>query len=311
MVTTIISTPGIALGTTRAPTVVTPTGLKYTPVPNSAVTGRAAAITAVPQTSVSGVIPAGMTIIRAPSTIAIQPKPQVITVGGKQLISAQGTPTGAVAAASGQVVHLVKTSGGLIKPIKLVSTTPTLAPKPVTPQQTSPIVTLPTATKVIKTIPTTVLPRPATMKPILISGAPARPVQAVMSTTSGTLHRAPGQQIVIMSPTVSSPVISGGQNVFFSPTTQVARQQLAQTPPQASVIKRESNDTVFGDVPSTTDSIDEHDFETDGLNLPQLDGTVDDEDDSSGSTGKQSNTSARRGGRGSSRLGLELGIGRE
>lgn len=311
MGTTITSTPGIALGTSRTPTVVTPTGLKYTPVPSSAVTGRAAAITAVSQSPVSSVTPTGATIIRTPSAIAIQPKPQVIAVGGKQVVSTQGTPTAAVATGSGQVVHLVKTSGGLIKPIKLVSTTPAIAPKPVIPQQTSPIVTLPTATKVIKTIPTSVLPRQPTVKPILISGASTRPGQAIMAATPGTLHRAPGQQIVIMSPAVGSPVISGGQSVFFSPSAQVTRQQPVQIAPQVSVVKRESNDAVFGDVSNTTDDMNEHAFEHDGLNIPQLDGTVDDDDDSSGSVSRQSNTNARRGGRGSSRLGLELGIGRE
>lgn len=61
----------------RGPTVVTPTGLKITPVPGSAVAGRAAAIAAVAQQSLSaGGAHSGHTIIRS-SCPPIAPK-QVI-----------------------------------------------------------------------------------------------------------------------------------------------------------------------------------------------------------------------------------------
>lgn len=68
-------------GTQRGATVVTPTGLKITPVPGSAVTGRAAAMAAVSQQSVPSSGAGGTTtIIRTATGLGIGGKTQPVSV---------------------------------------------------------------------------------------------------------------------------------------------------------------------------------------------------------------------------------------
>ncbi|CAL8106485.1 unnamed protein product [Calicophoron daubneyi] len=306
----LLSTTGTNLANQRGPTVVTPTGLKITPVPGSAVTGRAAAL-AAQQSSVGGITPSGATVLRASSGFGVAGKQQVITVGGKQIMSAvsiaspnlslaQGNAGGVVSTA-GQVVHLVKTPGGLIKPIKLLSATSgsiTPVPKTITVQQSSPLGTVSsTGAKVIKAIPASMLQKSATGKPILItSGAVCRPGQSIVQT-AGSVHRPTGQQIVIMNPT-------GGQ---------IIRQQIpGSTPAQVTVVRRDSAELSHNQNVGSG-SVHDDNVTEDGVGIPQLDGTADDDDDSETPAGDKILPSkmTRRGNRGASRLGLELGIGHE
>ncbi|KAA3680030.1 host cell factor [Paragonimus westermani] len=337
---TVLSVPVSTFGTPRAPTVVTPTGLKYTPVPGGAVTGRAAAMAAVAQQSSAGVTSVGPTIIRATPSIAVASKQQVIAVGGKQVVSiaspniplAHVNASGAAVSSAGQVVHLVKTSGGLIKPIKLVPTgaaaTGTV-PKTLGVQQTSPLnnaSSTMSGTKVIKTIPATVLQKPSSGKPIIISsGAVSRPGQSTVQPSTAVHRSAAGQQFVIMNSAVgTSPIptgvsVGGSQNVFFTSTTS-GRQQVA--PAQITLLRREVND-VFASSQSTIEHGVEHDADEENvMGLPQLDGAVDteEEEEEGEEEGKEvgskpsnrlSAPCIRRATRGASRLGLELGIDRE
>ncbi|GAA49396.1 host cell factor [Clonorchis sinensis] len=330
--TTVVSPSGTTLGAPRAPTVMTPTGLKYTPVPGSAVTGRAAAMAAATQhTTVSGISTTGATIIRASPGLCVPGKQQVITVGGKQVVSAvplgspgvsiaQGTTPGA-ASTTGSVVHLVKTATGLIKPIKLLSTSPTptgSVPKTITVQQNSTTSTVPAA-KVIKAIPASMLQKPTTGKPILItSGTVPRAGQPGLQTP-GAIVRPAGQQIVIVNPTAGASSLSGGasvgghQNVFFSSPggTHATRPQV--TPSQVTLVRREPIESTTSVPQRSTDVDPGNDFDGENMHIPQLDGTADEEDDTSKAGTKQAGTAGRRGGRSatSSRLGLELGIVRE
>ncbi|CAH8499832.1 unnamed protein product [Schistosoma rodhaini] len=260
----------------RGPTVVTPTGLKITPVPGSAVTGRTATIATVAQHS-SGVNPCGPTIIRS-SCPPIAPKQHLITVGGKQVVSAVSVAnnSGVVNSNPNQVVHIVNKSTGLIKPIKLVSTTTSssTASKTITVQQAS-VGTGVSVPKVIKAIPATMLQMSASGKPILIAGGGVcRPGQTTVQV-SGPVHRPTGQQIVIMSPTISSSAaIPASSNLYLSSggaTSQIIR-QANQT--QVTLVRRDPYDSTHGnanDPSNNTSSI----LQT----IPQLDGTIDDDDD--------------------------------
>uniref|UniRef100_A0A5K4EIA2 Host cell factor (DHcf) n=1 Tax=Schistosoma mansoni TaxID=6183 RepID=A0A5K4EIA2_SCHMA len=266
----------------RGPTVVTPTGLKITPVPGSAVTGRTATIATVAQHS-SGVNPCGPTIIRS-SCPPIAPKQHLITVGGKQVVSAVSVAnnSGVVNSNPNQVVHIVNKSTGLIKPIKLVSTTTSssTASKTITVQQAS-VGTGVSVPKVIKAIPATMLQMSASGKPILIAGGGVcRPGQTTVQV-SGPVHRPTGQQIVIMSPTISSSAaIPASSNLYLSSggaTSQIIR-QANQT--QVTLVRRDPYDSTHGnanDPSNNTSSI----LQT----IPQLDGTIDDDDDDVGEDG--------------------------
>ncbi|KAF7244967.1 hypothetical protein EG68_11272, partial [Paragonimus skrjabini miyazakii] len=180
--------------------------------------------------------------------------------------------------------------------------------------------------KVIKTIPATVLQKPSSGKPIIISsGALSRPGQSTVQPSAAVHRSAAGQQFVIMNSAVgTSPIptavsVGGSQNVFFTSTTG-GRQQVA--PAQITLLRREVND-VFSSSQNTLDHGVEHDADEENVTgLPQLDGTVDTEEEEeeeeegggeleSKSSNKLSAPSIRRATRGASRLGLELGIGRE
>ncbi|CAH8501252.1 unnamed protein product [Heterobilharzia americana] len=278
-----------ATAVASGPTVVTPTGLKITPVPGSAVTGRGASIATVAQHS-SSINPCGPTIIRS-ACPPIAPKQHLITVAGKQVVSAvsiQGSNSlpivannsGVVTSSPNQVVHIVNKSTGLIKPIKLVSTTTSSAvSKTITVQQTSTgtgasNVVVP---KVIKAIPASMLQMSASGKPILIAGSSVgRPGQTTVQV-SGSVHRPTGQQIVIMSPSISGSSSVGvpvSSNLYLSSgggTCPIIR-QANQT--QVTLVRRDQYDPTrassVNDTTTTTSTI----FQT----IPQVDGTVDDED---------------------------------
>ncbi|CAH8472274.1 unnamed protein product [Schistosoma turkestanicum] len=280
----------------RGPTVVTPTGLKITPVPGSTVTGRTAAIATVAQHP-TGVNPCGPTIIRS-SCPPIAPKQHLITVGGKQMVSAVSVANnssggGVVTSNPSQVVHIVNKSTGLIKPIKLVSTTTpsSTASKTITVQQTSVGATTGGSgvPKVIKAIPATMLQMSASGKPILIAGGSVcRPGQTTVQV-SGSVHRPAGQQIVIMSPTISSTgTIPASSNLYLSSgggttTGQIIRQA---NQPQVTLVRRDPYDTTHGvggvggntNDPSSNNT-NTHTTPSILQTIPQLDGTVDNDDD--------------------------------
>ncbi|CAH8472259.1 unnamed protein product [Schistosoma turkestanicum] len=279
----------------RGPTVVTPTGLKITPVPGSAVTGRTAAIATVAQHP-TGVNPCGPTIIRS-SCPPIAPKQHLITVGGKQMVSAVSVANnssggGVVTSNPSQVVHIVNKSTGLIKPIKLVSTTTpsSTASKTITVQQTSVGATTGGSgvPKVIKAIPATMLQMSASGKPILIAGGSVcRPGQTTVQV-SGSVHRPAGQQIVIMSPTISSTgTIPASSNLYLSSgggttTGQIIRQA---NQPQVTLVRRDPYDTTHGvggvggnaNDPSSNNT-NTHTTPSILQTIPQLDGTVDNDE---------------------------------
>nr|CAH8837693.1 unnamed protein product [Trichobilharzia regenti] len=261
----------------RGPTVVTPTGLKITPVPGSAVTGRAASIATVAQHS-GGINPygGGTTIIRS-TCPPIAPKQHLITVAGKQVVSAVSVGSnnvpivannsGVVTSNQNQVVHIVNKSTGLIKPIKLVSTTTTTSsqsvPKTITVQQASAGTATTPVPKVIKAIPATMLQMSPAGKPILIAGGGvARPGQTTTVQVSGAVHRpAGGQQIVIMSPGTTGHQIIRQANP--TQVTLVRRDQYDATTHASSVTGSGSNDAT-----NTAPTI----LQT----IPQVDGTTDD-----------------------------------
>ncbi|THD21134.1 Host cell factor [Fasciola hepatica] len=315
-----------ATGAQRGATVVTPTGLKITPVPGSAVTGRAAAMTAVAQQSVANSGAAGTTtIIRTATGLGIGSKTQPLITVGKPLgsIMSVGSPslpgsaTGVSTSASttGQVVHLVKTPGGLIKPLKLVSTAPVTAsgtaPKTITVQQASSVGSTSTVTKVIKAIPATMLQKSTTGKPILITTAGvARPAQTIMQPVSTAMHRPAGQSIVIMNSTAG-----------------MRSQPMMTTAGQVTLVRRDSIEP-----PIQAGATDDGEMEN-NPRIPQLDGAADDEDDdgdrneaaqeteepgesqdiasSTGSSKKVHVTRASIRSTTSTRLGQELGIAGE
>ncbi|CAH8499024.1 Host cell factor 2, variant 2 [Schistosoma haematobium] len=298
----IIPNSCVTMAGQRGPTVVTPTGLKITPVPGSAVTGRTATIATVAQHS-SAVNPCGPTIIRSPCP-PIAPKQHLITVSGKQVVSAVSVANNSGVANSNpnQVVHIVNKSTGLIKPIKLVSTTTSssTASKTITVQQAS-VGTGVSVPKVIKAIPATMLQMSASGKPILIAGGGVcRPGQTTVQV-SGSVHRPAGQQIVIMSPTISSSTaVPASSNLYLSSggaTSQIIRQG-NQT--QVTLVRRDQYDSTHGnanDPSNTTSSI----LQT----IPQLDGAIDDDDDDVDEDGGSAKTDA------SSVILLESNLGKE
>ncbi|CAH8837333.1 unnamed protein product [Trichobilharzia szidati] len=296
----------------RGPTVVTPTGLKITPVPGSAVTGRAASIATVAQHS-GGINPYGGTTIIRSTCPPIAPKQHIITVAGKQVVSAVSVGSnnvpivannsGVVTSNQNQVVHIVNKSTGLIKPIKLVSTTTTTSsqsvPKTITVQQASVGTASAPVPKVIKAIPATMLQMSPAGKPILIAGGGvARPGQTTVQV-SGAVHRpAGGQQIVIMSPGSTT----GHQIIRQANPTQVTlvrRDQYDATTHASGVTSSGSNDATNA-APTILQTI------------PQVDGTTDDsqgggvvgkannvnnDDDHDGDAASVTNTTVESGGK--------------
>ncbi|KAL5965845.1 Host cell factor 1 [Taenia solium] len=199
----------------RVPTVVTPTGLKITPVPSSAVTGRAAILVAAQSQQQH---PQSTGLIRATNVVAAPTKPQIIAAGtAKQIVTSNAGASSGIAVGSvpssvtpggsgsaGSVVHLVKTPTGLIRPIKFLSPANAIgqqqhinvSPKTIsihTPQGSNP--------KVIKAFPANVIQKSGAGKPILItSGTSARPVTpAADSTSNNSVSRQP--QVVIVGST--------------------------------------------------------------------------------------------------------------
>ncbi|CAH8494740.1 unnamed protein product [Schistosoma intercalatum] len=229
---------------------------------------------------------------------------QLITVSGKQVVSAVSVANNSGVANSNpnQVVHIVNKSTGLIKPIKLVSTTTSssTASKTITVQQAS-VGTGVSVPKVIKAIPATMLQMSASGKPILIAGGGVcRPGQTTVQV-SGSVHRPAGQQIVIMSPTISSSTaVPASSNLYLSSggaTSQIIRQG-NQT--QVTLVRRDQYDSTHGnanDPSNTTSSI----LQT----IPQLDGAVDDDDDDVDEDGGSAKTDA------SSAILLESNLGKE
>ncbi|CAH8502344.1 unnamed protein product [Schistosoma haematobium] len=229
---------------------------------------------------------------------------QLITVSGKQVVSAVSVANNSGVANSNpnQVVHIVNKSTGLIKPIKLVSTTTSssTASKTITVQQAS-VGTGVSVPKVIKAIPATMLQMSASGKPILIAGGGVcRPGQTTVQV-SGSVHRPAGQQIVIMSPTISSSTaVPASSNLYLSSggaTSQIIRQG-NQT--QVTLVRRDQYDSTHGnanDPSNTTSSI----LQT----IPQLDGAIDDDDDDVDEDGGSAKTDA------SSVILLESNLGKE
>ncbi|KAH8858979.1 Host cell factor 1 [Schistosoma japonicum] len=282
----------VTVASQRGPTVVTPTGLKITPVPGSAVTGRTSAIASVAQHS-SGINLCGPTLIRS-SCPPIAPKQHLITVGGKQMVSAVSVTnnSGVTTSNPNQVVHIVNKSTGLIKPIKLVSTTTsssTIPTKTITVQQASVGSGVSGVPKVIKAIPATMLQMSASGKPILIAGGSVgRPVQAPVQV-SGSIHRPTGQQIVIMSPSISSSgSISASSNLYLTSggaTNQIIRQS---NPAQVTLVRRDLYDSAHGNLSDSDNTTTSSILHT----IPQLDGTIDDGDDDEADTNTENDAAS-------------------
>uniref|UniRef100_A0A0X3NKA8 Host cell factor Kelch-repeats domain-containing protein n=1 Tax=Schistocephalus solidus TaxID=70667 RepID=A0A0X3NKA8_SCHSO len=255
----------------RIPTVVTPTGLKITPVPGSAVTGRAAIVAAA---QAQQQLPQTGNLLRAATVVSAANK-QFIPVGGKQILTTNsGTTTltvGSVTSApgaplaGGSVVHLVKTPTGLIRPIKFVSTSTassaqqlSVGSKTVSVQ--SPINTNP---KVIKAFPANVFQKSASGKPIFItSGTPTRPLTPIVEQTGsarfqGVISGPRQQQVVIVGSAggvmTSLATTSAPSNIIWSTQAQISPQAT-----QTTVGQEGCNQTV--------------------TRLPQFDGTADEED---------------------------------
>nr|VZI23635.1 unnamed protein product [Spirometra erinaceieuropaei] len=255
----------------RVPTVVTPTGLKITPVPGSAVTGRAAIVAAA---QAQQQLPQSGNLLRTATVVSAANK-QFIPVGGKQLLTTNsGTTTltvGSVTSApgaplaGGSVVHLVKTPTGLIRPIKFVSTSTASSAQQLnvgtkTISVQSPIGTNP---KVIKAFPANVFQKSAPGKPIFItSGTPTRPLTPVVEQTGSvrfpSVASGPRQQQVVIVGSAggvmtSLATTSAPSNIIWSNQAQIASQVT-----QGTVGQEGCNQTV--------------------TRLPQFDGTADEDD---------------------------------
>ncbi|EUB63789.1 Host cell factor 1 [Echinococcus granulosus] len=254
----------------RVPTVVTPTGLKITPVPSSAVTGRAAILVAAQSQQQH---PQSAGLIRAANVVTAPTKPQIIAAGtAKQIVTSNAsgssgitlssvtssaTPSGS--GSTGPVVHLVKTPTGLIRPIKFLSPANAVgqqqhigvSPKTISihaPQGSNP--------KVIKTFPANVIQKSGAGKPIFItSGTSARPATpAVDNASSNSVSRQP--QVVIVGST-GNMVNTGQGNVCAAPARPLTKTSSSSTL---------GNDQDGGQVDSSKAL---------APTLPQLDGMVD------------------------------------
>ncbi|KAM7540951.1 hypothetical protein Aperf_G00000034005 [Anoplocephala perfoliata] len=243
----------------RVPTVVTPTGLKITPVPSSAVTGRAAILVASQSQLQHSQTPG---LIRA-TNVGTATRPQIIASGAIKPTSSaspagaitvgsitSGTPT-STAGSAGSVVHLVKTPSGLIRPIKLLPTSnATGQPKTISvhaPQGSN--------AKVIKAFPANVIQKPAPGKPIYITSGTPR--STAPGSENASINATTSRQVVIVGSTgnVSN---TGPSNIVW--TTPI---QSLTTMGTAAAGKNHEEGQSDANKPAT-------------FTIPQLDGTLDD-----------------------------------
>ncbi|VDL59295.1 unnamed protein product [Hymenolepis diminuta] len=241
----------------RVPTVVTPTGLKITPVPSSAASGRPTILVSSHSQPGGLIRSTNVGSATRPQIISSSIRPTSSSTSASITVSSMvsGTPTSSTTS-SGSVVHLVK-PGSLIRPIKILSPASSASGQQTINMGSKTISVHTTQVggkpQVIKAFPANVIQKSTPGKQIFITSGTGSP-RTENATASGNASATPRQVVIVGSSGNVSGI--GQSNILWStPCPQPAAVKGNEEGGQTDSIKPSGNST-----------------------LPQLDGIDDDTD---------------------------------